>query len=69
MEILSFIVKGNVMEIIKSVEDFKKFLKENKELVLSNAVNANEVTIDDEWMQDSKWDEIYQKEVLNNAKV
>ena len=69
MEILSFIVKGNVMKKIKSVEDFKKFLKENKELVLSNAVNANEVTIDDEWMQDSKWDEIYQKEVLNNAKV
>lgn len=63
MEILSFIVKGNVMKKIKSVEDFKKFLKENKELVLSNAVNANEVTIDDEWMQDSKWDEIYQREI------
>lgn len=64
MEILSFIVKGNVMKKIKSVEDFKKFLKENKELVLSNAVNANEITIDDEWMQDSKWDEIYQKEIV-----
>ena len=63
MEILSFIVKGNVMKKIKSVEDFKKFLKENMELVLSNAVNANEVTIDDEWMQDSKWDEIYQREI------
>ena len=64
MEILSFIVKGSVMKKIKSVEDFKKFLKENKELVLSNAVNANEVTIDDEWMQENKWDEIYQKEIV-----
>lgn len=64
MEILSFIVKGSVMKKIKSVEDFKKFLKENKELVLSNAVNANDITIDDEWMQDSKWDEIYQKEIV-----
>ena len=61
MEILNFIVKGNVMEKIKSVEDFKKFLEENKELVLSSAVNANEITIDDEWMQETKWDEIYQK--------
>lgn len=34
MVILIFIVKGNDMEKIKSVEDFKKFLKENKELLL-----------------------------------
>ena len=64
MEILNFIVKGNVMEKIKSIEDFKKFLKENRELLLSNAINADEITVDDEWMQEVKWDEIYQKEIV-----
>lgn len=29
MEMLNFIVKEDLMEKIKSVEDFKKFLKEN----------------------------------------
>lgn len=38
----------------------KKEIAEITGDVLSNAVNANEITIDDEWMQDSKWDEIYQ---------
>lgn len=64
MEILSFIVKGNVMEIIKSVEDFKMFLEENRELLLSNDISSDEITIDDEWMQENKWDEIYQKEIV-----
>lgn len=64
MEILNFTAKGNVMEKIKSVEDFKKFPEENRELLLSNAVNVDEITIDDEWMQETKWDEIYQKEIV-----
>ncbi|MGN0151153.1 MAG: hypothetical protein ACI39Q_01655 [Wujia sp.] len=50
MEILNFTAKGNVMEKIKSVEDFKKFPEENRELLLSNAVNVDEITIDDEWI-------------------
>lgn len=57
------------MEVIKSVEDFKKFMQENHDLVYDKAIDADDISIHDEWMQDSKWDEIYQKEVLNNAKV
>ena len=57
------------MEVIKSVEDFKKFMQENHDLVHAKAIDADDISIHDEWMQDSKWDEIYQKEVLNNAKV
>lgn len=52
------------MEVIKSVEDFKKFMQENHDLVYANAIDADDITIHDEWMQDSKWDEIYQKEVV-----
>ena len=33
-------------------------------LFQANEVNANEITIDDEWIQENKWDEIYQKEIV-----
>ena len=51
------------MESIKSVEEFKRFVQENQELLYANAINADDITPDDEWMQDNKWDDIYQKEV------
>lgn len=57
------------MEAIKSVEDFNKFMKKNRASVYENVVDADDITLHDEWMQDSKWDEIYQKEVVNDKKI
>lgn len=44
-------------------------MKDNCNLVRENITYADEITIDDEWMQDNVWDEIYQKEVVNNGKI
>lgn len=57
------------MESIKSVKDFKDYLKENREKLYANAIDANDITLDDEWMQEDEWDEIYQREVVGNGKV
>lgn len=57
------------MESIKSVEEFKRFVQDNQELLYCNAINADDIAPDDEWMQDNKWDDIYQKEVVNNGKI
>ena len=62
-------VRGKSMESIKSVEEFKKYMKDNCNLVRENITYADEITLDDEWMQDNVWDEIYQKEVVNNGKI
>ncbi len=47
------------MDSVKSVNDFKKFLQENRERLYAIAENANDISIDDEWMQEDRWDEIY----------
>ena len=49
------------MEAIRSVEDFKKFLKDNRELVKANTIRIQDLPKDDPWAQDDKWDEIYEK--------
>lgn len=40
-----------------------KLDKETLECLRHNAINANEIPIDDEIMQDDKWDEIYEMKV------
>lgn len=60
---------GKNMKSIKSVEEFKKYMQDNSDLVRENIISADEITIDDEWMKDDVWDEIYQKEVVNNGKI
>ena len=47
------------METIRNIEDFKKFLKDNKELVKANTIDIKDLPKDDAWVQDDKWDEIY----------
>ncbi len=39
---------------INSVEDFNKFMEDIRE-----KIQASDITIDDEWMQDDVLDEIY----------
>ncbi len=57
------------MESIKTVEDFKKFIKDNHDMIYANVISADDITLDDEWMQDNKWDEIYRKEVSADGKI
>ena len=47
------------MELIKNVDDFKKFLEANRERLYEVAENADDILIDDEWMQENQWDEVY----------
>ncbi|WP_196808701.1 hypothetical protein [Butyrivibrio sp. AC2005] len=57
------------MADIKSVEDYKKFLEENRELLHKNAVRIEDLPPDDDWVLDDEWDKIYEQEVLKRGKV
>lgn len=57
------------MEHIKTIEQFKKFMQDNYEVIKANAIHIDNIPIDDEWMQDDIWDEIYQNELENNKEI
>ena len=57
------------MDKIKTVEDFKKFLNNNRDKLLDLAVNIKDLPLDDEWIQDDEWDKVYKNEVITNGKV
>ncbi len=41
------------METVKSINDFKYFIELNRDKLYANAENADNITLDDEWMQES----------------
>ena len=45
-----------------AVEDFKKFMKLNRERMYQNVKKADEISVNDEWMKEDLWDEIYREE-------
>ena len=49
------------MEAVKSVNDFKRFLEMNREKMYADAENTDDISVDDEWMQENQWDEIYKQ--------
>ena len=57
------------MDKIETVEDFKKFLSNNRVKLLNFAVNIKDLPSDDDWIQDDEWDEVYKQEVIKNVKV
>ncbi|CCY58466.1 putative uncharacterized protein [Clostridium sp. CAG:632] len=57
------------MEAIKDVNDFKRFLELNRNKLYSNAEDADDITLDDEWMQENQWDEIYKQGEKKNGKI
>ena len=57
------------MEPIKTIEEYKVFLANNKELIRKNAVSADDIPIDDEWMQEDEWEEDYKRGVVKNGTV
>lgn len=57
------------METIRTVEDFKRFMKKNHDTIHSRAIKAEHIPADDEWMKEDEWDNIYQREVIDHGKV
>ncbi len=57
------------MEPIRTIEDFKTFLAKNKELIRNNSIDADDIPLDDEWMQEDEWEEDYKRGVVNNGAV
>ena len=42
------------MNAIKDVHDFKLFLKDNREKIYENTINASDISSQDEWRMDRK---------------
>jgi hypothetical protein len=61
--------KGAFMEAIKDINDFKHFLKMNRDKLYAVAENADDISLDDEWMQENQWDEIYKQGEQKDGKV
>ena len=57
------------METVKDIKEFKRFIELNRDKLYARAENANDIAIDDEWMQDDQWDEIYMQEERKDGKT
>ena len=57
------------MEKIETVQDFKRFLNDNRDKLLERTVRIEEFPPEDEWIQDDEWDEIYKQEEIHNGKI
>nr|WP_297704338.1 hypothetical protein [uncultured Butyrivibrio sp.] len=57
------------MANIRSVQDYKEFLKENRELLHKNAVRIEDLSPDDDWILDEEWDVIYEQEAIKHVRV
>lgn len=57
------------MKKIETVQDFKKFLNTNRDKLLEHTVRVEDLPLDDDWIQDDDWDEVYQQEVVHNGKI
>lgn len=57
------------MEDIKNIQDFKMFLKLNRDKICKKIVNASDISSQDEWMQEDQWDDIYKEEEKKIGKV
>ena len=61
--------KEITMEKIETVQDFKRFLNDNRDKLLERTVRIEELPPEDEWIQDDEWDEIYTQEEIHNGKI
>lgn len=53
------------MDARKDVSDFKRFIELNREKLYANSVKADDISVNDEWMQENQWDEMYERQVKN----
>lgn len=61
--------KEITMEKIETVQDFKRFLNNNRDKLLERTIRVEELPPEDEWIQDDEWDEIYKQEEIRNGKI
>lgn len=57
------------MSEIRSVQDYKDFLKDNRELLHKNAIRIEDLPKNDDWILDNEWDVIYEQEAIKHVKV
>lgn len=57
------------MEAVKNIKDFKHFVEMNRDKLYASAENSGDITMDDEWMQENQWDEIYRQGEKKNGEV
>lgn len=51
------------MNTIKTIQDYKEFLGNNRDKLCKYAVRVEELSSEDEWLQEDEWDEIYKRSV------
>ena len=51
------------MNTIKTIQDYKEFLSNNRDKLCKYAVRVEELSSEDEWLQEDEWDEIYKSSV------
>ena len=51
------------------MDNFKRFVELNREKLYTNSVKADDISVNDEWMQENQWDEIYEMEEKIGCKL
>lgn len=51
------------MEVVNSIQEFKRFIELNHLKIYENAINADGISENDEWMEETLWDDIYKQQV------
>ena len=57
------------MDRAETIKDFKGFLSANCEILRDATVAIKDLPVDDDWIKDDEWYEIYKQEVLRDGKV
>lgn len=57
------------MKMVKEINDFKRFIELNRDRLYASAEKADDIAIDDEWMQEDQWDEIYKQGEKKDGKI
>lgn len=51
------------MNTIKTIQDYKEFLSNNRDKLCKYVVRVEELSSEDEWLKEDEWDEIYKRSV------
>ncbi len=57
------------MKTIKNTEDFQIFLREHGPEIRKKSVRLQDLSEDDEWVQENEWDKIYNRTVKDHGKI
>ncbi len=44
------------MKMVKDINDFKRFIELNRDRLYASAEKADDIALDDEWMQEDQWE-------------